>query len=349
MQEAAMSMKPKFCSQCGAAVVTREVHDRQRMVCPTCELVFYENPLPIAACVLLNERREVLLVRRKREPHKGLWCLPMGFAELGETIAEAALRELKEEAGIDAHVLRLVDADSLDNSRYGELLIVTFELHKTGGQETPGDDADEVRYFPIGRHPPLAFSSNEKALRACAAAHMESWSIQDSFVTLQSDEDKAMLSDALIATLEQHAGEIGRGWAAEVCSNPTTASYHGLEVGELAERASFYISQFGRWLKGMEAEEEVRDLYRSIAQERKAQGYRLHELLSALMLLKKHVWNFARSCGVWERPIDVYRVLELNRLIAVFFDRAMYQAARGFEAALAPDVTGGGARGPHHS
>jgi hypothetical protein len=51
------------------------------------------------------------------------------------------------------------------------------------------------------------------------------------------------------------------------------------------------------------------------------------------MLLRKHIWLFARRHGVWERPIDVYRVLELNRRIVVFFDKAMYETTRGFEAA----------------
>ncbi len=97
-----MSVKPDYCARCGQAVVTRVVCDRQRVVCPACETVFYENSLPVAASIVLNERREVLLVKRKREPHKGKWRLPMGFAEMGETIADAAVRELKEETGVNA-------------------------------------------------------------------------------------------------------------------------------------------------------------------------------------------------------------------------------------------------------
>lgn len=327
-----MPLTPKYCSQCGQAVATRVVADRPRIICPACDTVFYENPLPVAASVVLNQRRQVLLVKRKRQPHEGKWCLPMGFAELGETIAEAAVRELREETGIQGRTVRLLDADSVNSGHYGDLLIVTFEMKKIRGRERPGDDAEDVRYFPIGQHPPLAFSSNEKALRACAGAHLEGWAIQDSFVTLQADEDKAMLSDSLVTLIEARAEEVAKLWLADVRSNRTTLSYRTIEPDLLLARATLAISQFGRWLKGSAEADEVKAFYRLVGQERKAQGFKLHELLSSLTLLKKHVWTFARAQDVWEQPIDVYRVLELNRRMAVFFDKAAYHAARAFGA-----------------
>lgn len=299
-------------------------------MCPACNKVHYENPLPVAASVVLNPRREVLLVLRAREPQKGQWCLPMGFAEVHETIGQAALRELAEETGVEGRVLRLLDADSYPSGHYGDLLIVTFEIEKTGGVEQPGDDAADVRYFPIGQHPPLAFHSNEKALRVCVAAHMEDWEIQDSFVTLEAEQDKSMLSDALVELIQQNARQIAAEWLEDVRSSPTTRSYCRIDPQQLLERAAAAISQFGRWFKGDEAAEGVRAFYRTLAREREAQGFELSELLSSLMLLKKHVWSFAQQQGPWKRPIDVYRVLELSRLMATFFDRAMYHEARGF-------------------
>jgi len=327
-----MPLKPKYCSQCGRPVLVGIVNGRPRLVCPACGTVFYENPLPVAAAIVLNEARKVLLVKRKREPHQGSWCLPMGFAELGETIAVAARRELREETGVAGRVVRLLDVDSFESSYYGDLLIVTFEVQKTGGHEHPGDDAEEVRYFPIAACPPLAFSSNGKALGVCVAAHQEEWAIQDSFVALHRGEDRVMLSDALVRLIEQRAEEVARLWLADVRSNPTTPSYHTIDPAQLLERATGAISQFGRWLKGDEAVLEVRAFYDALAAERRQQGCRAHEVLSSLMLLKKHLWTFARSQGVWQRPVDLYRVLELNRRVAVFFDQAIYRVARMFEA-----------------
>ena len=106
----------------------------------------------------------MLLVKRGILPNKGMWCLPIGFAEMGETIAEAALRELHEETGVVGRVSRLIDAASWSSGFYGDLLVVTFEVEKVSGDETPGDDAEDVAYFPIDQLPPLAFPSNEKAI-----------------------------------------------------------------------------------------------------------------------------------------------------------------------------------------
>lgn len=327
-----MPVKPKYCAQCGQGVSLRVVEGRARLVCTVCDRIYYENPLPVAAALVLNERREVLLVLRKREPRKGDWCLPMGFAEMGETIEAAALRELHEETGVQGAVLRLIDADSLESSHYGDLLIVTFEIRKLGGVERPGDDAEDVRYFPIAHHPPLAFASNEKALRAGHAAHQEEWAIQDSFVALHGVADKALLSDALVSLVEGQAEEVARLWLADVRSSATTGSYHTLDPAQLLSRATVALSQFGRWLKGDEAAAEVTAFYEALAEERRAQGCQAHEVLSSLTLLKKRLWTFARSQGVWQRPVDVYRVLELNRRLAVFFDQAIYCVARTFGA-----------------
>ena len=327
-----MPLKPKYCSQCGHDVAAQVVNGRPRAVCPACGVVHYENPLPVAAAIVLNASREVLLVKRKREPYQGSWCLPMGFAELGETIAAAAQRELQEETGIDSSVLRLLDADSFESGHYGDLLIVTFELRKTGGHERAGDDADDVRYFPIARHPSLAFTSNERALQTCVAAHQEEWAIQDSFVVLQSAADKAMLSDALVTLIEQRAADVAQLWLADVRSNPTTVSYHRMDAAPLLERATSAISQFGRWLRGDEVTDDVKSFYHALARERRVQGCRAHEVVSSLTLLKKHLWAFAQSQGVWQRPVDVYRVLELSRRMAVFFDQAAYRVCRTFDA-----------------
>ncbi len=85
-----MSSKPKFCSQCGAAVETRIVDGQPCATCSACDTLAYQNPSPVAAVVVLNERREVLLVKCQRYSKTAQWCLPMDFAAAGETIADAA-------------------------------------------------------------------------------------------------------------------------------------------------------------------------------------------------------------------------------------------------------------------
>jgi 8-oxo-dGTP diphosphatase len=325
-------MNALFCSKCGGPIDVQTVGDRLREVCSVCGTIFYQNPLPAAAALVLDNKRQVLLVKRKFMPNKGMWCLPIGFAEMGETIAEAALRELQEETGVGGRILRLIDADSWRSTYYGDLLVVTFEVERVTGVEIAGDDAEDVGYFPIDRLPPLAFPSNEKAIRVCADLHRDEWAIHDSFHRLDEGQGAEMLSDSLVGFVSEHAGYVARLWLADVRSNRTTAGYWRIDADSLLAQCTEGLRQLGRWLEGEGTEDQIKTFYRDLGMRRQSQGVELHEVLSALMLLKKHIWNYARSQGVWERPVDAYRVMELQSRFAVFFDKAMYHSARGFSS-----------------
>jgi 8-oxo-dGTP diphosphatase len=326
-----MPIVPKYCSQCGNNVESREIEGRRREVCSNCGTVFYRNPLPVASAIVLNHNREVLLVKRKKEPRKGMWCLPIGFAELDESIDQACLRELDEESGVKGNVARLIAVRSTTIEPYGDLLIVTFEVEKTGGIETAGDDADEVAYFPLDKLPQIAFEPNEHAIRYCAEVHSEEWAIQDSFKHMQRESTaQGLLSDALVTFIEDHAEEITELWLNEVRYNPTTPTYGKINPDTLRGRVSEAISQFSSWLSGGEADDEVKKFYIKLGMDRKSDGCGVYEVISSLSLLRKHILTFAIEKGVWERAIDAYTVLELDRRIMLFFDKAIYHTACGF-------------------
>jgi ADP-ribose pyrophosphatase YjhB (NUDIX family) len=89
----------QYCSTCGQSV-TRTIpagDNRLRAVCTSCGTVHYENPKIVAGCVPEHEG-QILLCRRAIEPRRGFWTVPAGFMEIGESLAEAALRETWEEA-----------------------------------------------------------------------------------------------------------------------------------------------------------------------------------------------------------------------------------------------------------
>ncbi|MBW2649302.1 MAG: NUDIX domain-containing protein, partial [Deltaproteobacteria bacterium] len=150
-----MNKKRLFCCYCGNAIIQSEIEGKLRDYCPYCHTIFYDNPLPVASCIVVNEAREVLLVKRKNEPYSGMWCLPIGFAETGEEVRDAALRELEEEAGIKGKIVRLIDVDTIENYFYGSMAIVTYEAEAAGGMLRAGDDASDAGYFPIMKLPKL--------------------------------------------------------------------------------------------------------------------------------------------------------------------------------------------------
>lgn len=155
---------PRHCAACGSRLEERKIEGRRRALCVQCGAIAYENPLPVAAALVANDRGELLLVRRARHPMKGMWCLPCGFVEKDEQIEEAALRELREETRLEGRVVRLLDTVTARNYFYGNLVMTTFEVASAGGSPTPGDDAAEARFFPPERVPPLAFPCQERAI-----------------------------------------------------------------------------------------------------------------------------------------------------------------------------------------
>ena len=326
-------MNLAYCERCGARLVTMELEGRPRGVCGECGRVAYRNPLPAAAAVVLNDRREVLLVRRGNEPHSGEWCLPTGFAELAETIEEAVLRELCEETGIEGRVHRLLTARSVADDYYGDLLFICFEVEKTGSDEAPGDDAETIAYQSLSELPPLAFDAHTEAVRVCEALYREPWAIQDSFTRLDSDSSDGMLSDALVTLVEERADEICDRWLEVIRHNPTTPSYGRFDLTEVRRAGQEALSQFCAWLLEKGRDEEAEAFYAEVGGRRASQGVGLWEVISALTLLRKEIWTFARERQVLASPMDVYRVMELNRRIVLFFDKVLFHAARGYLAA----------------
>lgn len=97
-----------YCSQCGESVQVRvpDGDNRSRFVCSACGAIHYQNPKIVVGCIPEWEDR-VLLCRRAIDPRYGLWTLPAGFMENGETSQQGAARETLEEAKAQVEVQNL--------------------------------------------------------------------------------------------------------------------------------------------------------------------------------------------------------------------------------------------------
>ncbi len=325
----------KYCPYCGSKTVRRKEGDVLRLYCESCKTFFYDNPLPVVSCIHAADR-QLLLVKRGNYPYKNRWCLPTGFAETGESIETAALRELREESGIEGKILSLVDVDSVTSRYYGDLIFITFEVEQTGGNAIAGDDASAVRYYPVDKLPSLPFRSNEKAIKAYIRNKVDYWSIVDSFNLTRDNEEfehkkKHFLSDQLIEVIENNADIIAANWLRDVLEKPSTTIYRKLDKDVAFERGKKVIIQFGHWLNGMYSDKDNRDFYHMMGEIRNQEGFKSSEVISALSLVRKNIWEFALSRGMWNKTIDIYMVLELERRMMLFFDKAAYYLSRGYE------------------
>jgi ADP-ribose pyrophosphatase YjhB (NUDIX family) len=121
--------------------------------------------------VVFNEKREVLLAKRT---DNGLWCIPGGHVDLGETLVQACLRELKEETGLTGEVIRLVGIYSdpknslhIDQGPEWHTIRVSFLCKVIDGKITSSEETSEIRYFDVHQLPRLITDHAQRVRDAC--------------------------------------------------------------------------------------------------------------------------------------------------------------------------------------
>ena len=157
---------PRFCQQCGAAKVELRVphgDDRERHVCADCGHIHYLNPKLVVGTIPVW-KDQVLLCKRAIEPRYGLWTLPAGFMEEGETLEEGAARETREEAKARVTVGQMYCTLSLPEISQ---VYVLFRATLDDLDFAPGIESLEVKLFDEVDIPwdQLAFRTIETTLK----------------------------------------------------------------------------------------------------------------------------------------------------------------------------------------
>jgi 8-oxo-dGTP diphosphatase len=160
---------PTFCRRCGHEMGQAHVGGRTRLVCSSCGFVLYQNPVP-GVGILVETAGGVVLIRRGHPPHEGRWALPSGFIEADESIEDAALRECKEETGLDVELVEIFGVDSFPEGPVQSGIIIFYRARPARGELRPGDDAAEAAVFTPDRLPvDLALRTHRTVLARWAA------------------------------------------------------------------------------------------------------------------------------------------------------------------------------------
>lgn len=155
----------RFCPRCGGALAWKILKESepQRLVCQACAFVFYLDP-KVAAGAICRMDGGVVLLRRGIEPGYGLWVYPGGYVDRGESLEEAAVREAREEVGLEIRLTGLINAYSYPGR---PVIVVVFAADVIGGALTRGEEALDAQVFPETAIPwgDLAFRSTTDALK----------------------------------------------------------------------------------------------------------------------------------------------------------------------------------------
>ena len=149
----------RFCPRCGADA---EVRFPRSIHCPACGYAVFFNPKPVACAIPRTDAGDVWLVKRGFDPGKGRWSMPGGFVDLGESVEQAAAREVEEELRTTARIGALIGVYSDATDR---VVVVAYEA-TIEGEPKPTPEAPEQRAFAPDAIPwdELAFPSDRAAL-----------------------------------------------------------------------------------------------------------------------------------------------------------------------------------------
>src|SRR3989304_4235095 len=113
-----------------------------------CSLCGRWDNRPVGVDTVVVKDGRVLMLKRSTNPDAGMYALPGGYLDRGESAEQAALREVKEETGLRVEIIKFIGARS-DPSRYRQIVELGFIGKVTGGREVPGDGAERLDWFKL--------------------------------------------------------------------------------------------------------------------------------------------------------------------------------------------------------
>ena len=134
----------------------------------------------------------------------------------------------------------------------------------------------------------------------------------------------------LVDLIEDHADELTERLVRRMREDPRTTGYRQFDDEEMGERAREVYSHLGRWL-GETSESAVEAEYFRLGKIRCAEGIPLSEVVMALLLVRRNLWQFVESRGA-DTILELRQELDLELLVARFFDRAIFHTVRGYES-----------------
>lgn len=213
----ALTARITYCPTCGAPLERRVVSERERLYCPACGFVHYHNPVPSVG-ILIELDDGVVLVKRGSSVKPGLWALPSGYIEADESVEEAAVRESREETGLDVELVDLLGIYSFPEGPPTSGIIVFYRARPVGGRLHAGDDAVDARVFAPDDLPTMPFRTHHQALQRWTSLQQKDRELArepaEPFIIRQAEQSDAPAIRDLLQLIDANQDLTAEQWQA---------------------------------------------------------------------------------------------------------------------------------------
>lgn len=142
-----------------------------------------------------------------------------------------------------------------------------------------------------------------------------------------------MFEEQLIEIIESRADELARTWYRDVKESQYTPGFKNVSEEEGLEMATNVYRKLGYWLTPS-SDKDVKHTYQMFGESLYMKGFRMEEVVMVLVLIKRYLWLHLLEQGIMTTKLEVYRALELNNKVVLYFDRAICFALEGYRNSM---------------
>ena len=196
----------KFCPECGTKLIN-QVSAGKPNQCQNCNKPIYLDPKVGVGAVIVNDKKQILLVKRNTAPNIGEWSFPAGFMDPGEIIENALKREVLEETQIDIEVKKLIGVYS---SKDEQVIFIAFFAHALSKSISISDEVQDAQFFAFNNIPALAFDHDKKIIRKAQDIIENNGQDNEKIFNLSLLQKRGIEAEVLIPFIRNLEQEIGQ-------------------------------------------------------------------------------------------------------------------------------------------
>jgi hypothetical protein len=139
------------------------------------------------------------------------------------------------------------------------------------------------------------------------------------------------LSKKYVELVEKNSAKLTERVMSDIKKHPGTKTYRTYDDSQLSKRIFNVYNEFGKWMSTATTLDSIKEVYTALGKQRRKEGFALSEVIQTLIITRRHIWLLIESEGFLDTALDLRQAIDLINRSVLFFDRAIYFTALGFE------------------